>query len=188
MPRTTKTSAPRKRLVKPSGRLKDLSETRKYPTAILGDIQEHLTKRIAEPSDRRQDILHPSEMAKADWCPRQSWYRLSGAQPSNPGKVHGHQLENIFDEGHTIHDKWQHRLWDMGDLWGTFECVYCQIRFEATAPTECPRCTQGREMLRYREVPIDAPATCLRGSRIESRTYASSATAMLPSDSGTGRP
>lgn len=164
MPRPTKASAPKRRLVKPSGRLKDLTETKKYETLLLGDIQRHLIHRIDQPSDRRQDILHPSEMAKADWCPRQSWYRLSGVTPSDPQKAHGHQLENIFDEGHTIHDKWQQRLWDMGDLWGKFRCLACGHEWFATAPDRCAdelSCTAGRALLQYREVPIDGEAKYL---------------------------
>jgi rubrerythrin len=155
MPRPTRASAPTRRRVKPTGRLKDLAETKKHPTALLGDIERHLIQRIDQPSDRRQDILHPSEMAKADWCPRQSWYRLSGVAPSDPQKAHGVQLENIFDEGHTIHDKWQTRLWEMGRLWGKFRCRSCGWSWLDTAPQQCPDCHRGKELLEYREVQID---------------------------------
>lgn len=96
-------------------------------------------------------------MAKEDWCPRQSWFRLSGAQETDPQKKHGYQLENIFDEGHTIHDKWQRRLWDMGILEGMWGCLYCGHKWWATSPAECdnPECEGDRRVLQYREVPVD---------------------------------
>ncbi len=143
--------------MKPSGRLKEWGETKKRETALLGDIQRFLLNRIDQPSDRRQDVLHPSEMAKADWCPRSSWFRLKGEPESDPQKKHGHQLENIFDEGHTIHDKWQQRLWDMGLLEGEFQCLVCGHVWWDTAPTfgPVPLCGHRRQVLRYLEVPID---------------------------------
>ena len=136
-PRPKSSSSPKSRLVKPQGRLKDLSEIRKSPSLLLPDIQAFLLNRIDQPSDRRQDCLHPSEMAHADWCPRQSNYRLAGAAETNPQKNHGVVLENIFDEGHTIHDKWQRRLWDMGRLWGKWRCLVCGHAWFDNAPQHC---------------------------------------------------
>lgn len=124
---------------------------------LLGDLREHLLQQIDAPSDRRQDVLHPSEMAKADWCPRQSWFRLKGEPVSDPQKKHGYQLENIFDEGHYVHEKWQNRLWSMGVLEGMFQCLYCDHKWWATSPHECanPECEADRRVLVYREVPVD---------------------------------
>jgi len=155
MPRPSKTSSTRRRRAKPTGRLFDLAQATKPNYVLLGDIRKHLLKQIDAPSDRRQDILHPSEMAKSDWCPRQSWYRLSGVPESDVQKKHGYQLENIFDEGHTIHDKWQRRLWDMGILDGMWGCLVCEHRWWGTAPQECPQCSAPKRVLQYREVPVD---------------------------------
>lgn len=94
-------------------------------------------------------------MAKEDWCPRQSWFRLSGAQETDPQKKHGYQLENIFDEGHYVHEKWQNRLWDMGVLEGNFGCLICDAKWWDTAPSECWMCGASRKVLRYHEVPVD---------------------------------
>lgn len=112
-----------------------------------------------KPSDRRGDILHPSEMAKADWCPRASAYRLSNTPTSDPVNPIDFVLQNIFDEGHTIHAKWQGRLWDMGRLWGRFSCLSCGRRWKDTAPPECPHCGALRALLRYEEVPLSAEPT-----------------------------
>ncbi|WP_156022955.1 hypothetical protein [Terracoccus sp. 273MFTsu3.1] len=155
MPRPSKTSSTRRRRAKPTGRLFDLAQATKPNYVLLGDIRKHLLRQIDAPSDRRQDILHPSEMAKSDWCPRQSWYRLSGVPESDPQKKHGYQLENIFDEGHTIHDKWQRRLWDMGILDGMWGCLVCEHKWWDTAPQECPQCSAPKRVLQYREVPVD---------------------------------
>lgn len=75
-----------------------------------------MQKRALAPSDRRQDILHPSEMAKSDWCPRASYFRIkTGIVPE---KKFSFVLENIFDEGHATHRKWQNRFADMGIIYG----------------------------------------------------------------------
>jgi CRISPR/Cas system-associated exonuclease Cas4 (RecB family) len=84
-----------------------MAEAKKNPTLLLGDIHKHVLDKAAESSDRRQDVLHPSEMAKADWCPRQSYYRISGTPQSEKTKSHSAQLETIFGEGNEIHSKWQ---------------------------------------------------------------------------------
>lgn len=155
MPRPLSSSSKKSRLVKPQGRLLDLAEINKSPSLLLRDIQKYLIDRIDQPSDRRQDILHPSEMAHSDWCPRQSNYRLACAKETNPQKAHSHVLENIFDEGHTIHHKWQQRLWDMGRLWGDWFCLSCGVRWADNAPVACPECGVGKSLLRYDEVPLN---------------------------------
>jgi rubrerythrin len=155
MPRPKSSSSPKSRLVKPVGRLLDLAEINKKPSLLLNDIQKFLIDRIDQPNDRRQDILHPSEMAHSDWCPRQSNYRLAGTKESDSQKNHGHVLENIFDEGHTIHDKWQRRLWAMGRLWGDWFCLSCNWRWTDNAPSRCPNCGVGKSMLNYVEVNLN---------------------------------
>lgn len=134
---------------------------------LLGDIQKHLLVKADEPTDRRQDIIHPSEMAKGDWCPRQTYYRIAyhkglGPAPSDPnGKAFSAQTENIFDEGHTIHDKWQTRLKEMRRLWGVWECLACGTHVTGTTPAECESCGRGPKTLKYREIPLDAEEEAL---------------------------
>ena len=157
MPRPSSNSSRPVKRVRPSGRLADLASVRKNNYLLLGDIQKFLLARIDEPSGRRQDVIHPSEMAKADWCPRSTWYRLKNEPVSDVRKRHGYQMENIFDEGHTIHDKWQRRLWDMGLLEGMWLCQLCGNYWWGTAPSKCPEwdCEAGKDVIKYVEVPID---------------------------------
>lgn len=120
----------RKRLLrntsrKPTGALAALIEPKKATTVLLGDVQQHAVKRAQEDTSRRPDVIHPSEMAKSDWCPRQTAYRIRGLEPSDPKKVHGYQMLTIFQEGHDVHSKWQTWLGEMGRLWGQWECRVC---------------------------------------------------------------
>jgi hypothetical protein len=127
---------------------------------LVGDIQAHMLKEHSKPSTRRQDIIHPSEMAKADWCPRSTYYRIKACREANdpylkPDEKIGVQLLNIFDEGHHIHDKWQKRLWNMGDIYGNWECIVCGGYYKnLLSPDSCPQCALGSKTLIYREVPL----------------------------------
>jgi CRISPR/Cas system-associated exonuclease Cas4 (RecB family) len=109
---------------------------------------------------RRQDHIHPSEMAKSDWCPRQTYYRLAGVSPEKDRNFSA-QLEAVFEEGHGIHAKWQKWLQQMGRLWGRWECPLCKYSWTGTGgyPT-CDPCwnATGREnhFLEYKEVPLQA--------------------------------
>lgn len=138
---------------KPSGLLAAFAETKKPPTVLLGDIQAHVVKKTQD-NDRRQNIIHPSEMCKEDWCPRATAYRISGEQPSNPATSNGHRLETIFQEGHDIHTKWQSWLGEMGRLWGRWVCDVCGSETYDVGQQPCKAC--GRQLMTYREVPLDA--------------------------------
>jgi hypothetical protein len=121
---------------------------------LLPAVQRHVMRRAAGGEDdleRRQDIMHPSEMSKTEWCPKADYYRIrdgvsQGA--ANPSFM----MENVFDEGHRIHRKWQGWLWDMGLLSGMFGCKECDNTWWDTSPESCPECMGVR--LRYREVPL----------------------------------
>ena len=94
--------------------LQKFFDTKKADTRLIGEIERHLMRQ--PDSDRRTDVLHPSEIIKADWCHRYAYYLLNGgkAKKEKPNL----RLQNIFDEGHFIHAKWQNRLADMGVLYG----------------------------------------------------------------------
>ena len=143
-----------------SGSLKAMVESRKAPTTLLGDIQQHAVKKALEDTSRRQDIIHPSEMAKADWCPRQTTFRIRGIAPSNPQKLHGYHMLTIFQEGHDIHSKWQTWLAEMGRLWGKWKCRACEYSYTGLPQDECPGC-MGLGLFEYREVPLDAESEWL---------------------------
>lgn len=140
-----------------TGRLADYANASKG-TLLLGDIQAHMIKEAAKPTTRRQDVVHPSEVAKTGWCPKATYLRIKAAREASdpflkPPEKLAPQLLNIFDEGHYIHDKWQKRLRDMGDLWGNWECQNCgQFVINALYPPQCLQCDSTHFI--YREVPM----------------------------------
>lgn len=134
---------------------------------LLGDVQAHMIKEASKPSGRRQDIIHPSEVAKTGWCPKSTYLRIErcralGDPYWKPSETHGVQLLNIFDEGHYIHDKWQKRLDRMGDLWGNWECDYCGRLYKNTLnPYKCDDCP--RFSFTYKEIPLRSDALLISG-------------------------
>jgi len=100
--------------VQASKDLKKFLDAKKTETRLLGDVERHLL--LKPPSDRRTDVLHPSEIIKADWCHRYAFYLLKGGAPKK--EKPSLRLQNIFDEGHAIHAKWQNRFREMGVLYG----------------------------------------------------------------------
>jgi hypothetical protein len=118
------------------------------PTRLLGDVERYLLQKPA--GDRRTDVLHPSEIIKKDWCKRASYFLLQGAVKI--GEKPNLRLQNIFDEGHAIHDKWQSRFQEMGVLHGKFKCQACHEITWGTSPSECSKC--GWKHLKYDEVTL----------------------------------
>ena len=128
--------------------LKKFLDAKKTTTRLLGDVERHLMRRPL--GDRRTDVLHPSEIIKPDWCLRYSYYLLTGgdAKKEKPNL----RLQNIFDEGHYIHAKWQTRFQEMGVLYGRFECRACLISTTGISPA-CEKC--GRtDVMEYKEVTL----------------------------------
>lgn len=140
------------------GRLAEYAKMK--DTVLLGSIQRHMMREADKPSNRRQDIIHPSEMAKTGWCPRGTYLRIKACREAQnpylkPKENIGVQLLNIFDEGHYIHDKWQKRLRDMGELWGNWECSHCLTNWDnALYPGQCHGCN-GYNII-YKEIPLRA--------------------------------
>lgn len=155
---------------KPTGQMAAYAATQKAKTTLLGDIQAHVVKKSSQDHSRRQDIIHPSEMAKGDVCPRAIVYRISGVTPTDTKAANGHHLETIFQEGHDIHLKWQTWLQEMGRLWGKWRCTACdeeQWGLSDDLPVD-DRVYEGqdgspfdfqathRHVWEYREIPLDA--------------------------------
>jgi len=110
---------------------------------------------------RRSDILHPSAMAKKDWCPRGGWRQLQGWTVVKENNALRRQ--NIFDEGHAIHDKWQSRISRMGNLYGLWQCRVCETTWWATSPRLCPEPRCCSRLIKYREVPLENKAVRIGG-------------------------
>lgn len=152
-------AAPR---IKLTGSLADVAALRKNPSVLIAKISEHLMAENAKPSDRRQDIIHPSEMAAEDWCPRQTYYRIRDVKAGLPyvGEKFSAGTLLIFEEGHAIHAKWQGWLKDMGLLHGKWRCRMCGELSEIGSVTDfCWTCDEPRD--EYAEVPLSAEETHL---------------------------
>jgi hypothetical protein len=137
--------------------LKKFLDAKKTTTRLLGDVERHLMRRPLD--NRRMDVLHPSEIIKPDWCHRYSYYLLTGgeAKRDKPNL----RLQNIFDEGHYIHAKWQARFQEMNVLYGKFECQSCKTVITGVSPT-CSGCLRTDFML-YKEVTLVDDALRIAG-------------------------
>ena len=127
------------------------------PTRLLGDIERHLMARPA--GDRSTTVLHPSEIIKKDFCHRGSYFLLSGY--TKIAEKPNLRLQNIFDEGHAIHAKWQRWFQEMGVLYGRFSCISCGFSLFDLGPIECPNC--GKPTMEYKEVTLYDDALRIKG-------------------------
>jgi hypothetical protein len=134
-----------------SWELKKFLDAKKTETRLMGDVERHLMRRPE--SDRRTDVLHPSEMIKADWCHRYSFYLLKGGKKKQ--EKPSLRLQNIFDEGHAIHEKWQSRFHEMGYLYGKFKCLHCgNVMSNVISPSQCDDLDCGSMAVKYDEVSL----------------------------------
>jgi hypothetical protein len=159
---TKRYTAKVKRSKKPTNpRLKAYLDTSKNESILLGPVARYLQDR---PDPRRSDVIHPSEMAKAEWCPRATWHRLSGhtAKLSAPDSL---RANLIFAEGHDIHHKWQRWLREMGILWGYWECSICAEGMYEWSDNLIPgHCLHGSpHNWKYREVPLRSTPLGIQG-------------------------
>jgi hypothetical protein len=102
--------------------LKAYLDATKRDTRLMGPIERHL---LSKPFDnRRMDIIHPSDMIKPEWCHLAQYHAIKGNYKEVREKP-TLRLQSIFDEGHTIHAKWQKWLTEMGVLYGKWNCSEC---------------------------------------------------------------
>ena len=130
------------------GDLKKFLDAKKADTRLLGDVERFILKKPL--GDRSTTVLHPSEIIKKDWCHRYSSYLLMGGKPKT--EKPSLRLQNIFDEGHSIHTKWQNRFFEMGVLYGKFQCKVCGFTDLYTSPTVCEKC--GHNLFEYKEYTL----------------------------------
>lgn len=125
-------------MVTPKKGLAAYLEASKVPDVLFGDIQRHVLWKAGEQSDRRIDCIHPSEAIKDDWCIRANYFKIMTNVAYNPRQT-TFRMENIFQEGHNTHSKWQRWLAEMGKLSGDWKCNSCDtVFFCATTPDTCP--------------------------------------------------
>lgn len=96
-------------------RPEDMKRLLNSPYRLLAPVERLLLEQNAKNNEERDSLhLHPSEICKKDWCPRSSWYKISGYP--GPNESFSLQRLNIFAEGHLIHEKWQRWLKESGVL------------------------------------------------------------------------
>jgi CRISPR/Cas system-associated exonuclease Cas4 (RecB family) len=137
--------------------LKKFLDTKKAETRLIGEIERHLMRR---PDDKRSTtVLHPSEIIKADFCHRYSYYLLTGGtkKKDKPGL----RLQSIFDEGHAIHHKWQNWFREMDVLLGEWKCLVCHEITEGISVMQCEHC--GAMVLEYNEVTLKDESLRIQG-------------------------
>ena len=141
------------RAIRPTA-LKRLKDTFKGDDVVLPSLYRHVMRMMSQGDpERRHDVLHPSDMAGRDWCPRHDYYRIIDTPVEKESTANpSFTMNNVFAEGHQIHGKYQTWLWEMGVLHGMWLCLSCSARWEATSPKFCPLCQSPR--LIYREVPL----------------------------------
>lgn len=137
--------------------LKKFLDAKKTDTRLIGPIERYLLRKPE--SNRSTIVLHPSEMIKADFCHKYSYYLLMGGKKKTDKP--SLRLQNIFDEGHFIHAKWQQRIYEMGNMYGDFTCVVCEKITFGLSPTECQHC--GCKRLVYAEVSLIDPTLRIAG-------------------------
>lgn len=152
-----------KRTRKASGTLARFADAREQ-AHILDPVGRMLLARAQEPSERRQDVIHPSEMAKANWCPRATYYRLAGVVVAPEAAPF--QLERIFQYGTDSHVKWQTWMRETGGLYGEWGCLVCKRRWMGESPDGCvsgSSCPGDWSTVTYREVPLCDPSHLIEG-------------------------
>lgn len=99
------------------GELKAYLDAGKRETRLLGAIERHT---LLRPFDsRRQDVIHPSDLVKSEWCALAAFHALKGNYVETRERPNL-RTRSIFDEGHAIHKKWQGYIADMGALYGVW--------------------------------------------------------------------
>lgn len=144
-----------------NSQLKNLKDTYKRRDVLLPRIERHVLKKAQEPSARRDDVMHPSEMAKSDWCGRHDFYRMTGVPANYKKRSPSFRLENVFDYGHSVHSKYQRWLTEMGILWGTWVCKECGNTWVGSTPSCCDRCAGLK--IRYKEVSLSSDDLMVSG-------------------------
>lgn len=134
-------------------------ETKKSEKRILGHVERMILARPA--GDRSTTVIHPSEVIKRDFCRRQSFFLLSGV--TKIAEKIPLRLQNIFDEGHMIHAKWQAYFQELGVLHGQFKCDICDKMTWGTSPEACEHCGAGKNKLVYAEVTLSHDPLRIKG-------------------------
>lgn len=141
-----------------SSALAERTKAKKTPGVLLPAVKESMLSRYTAGSDRRWDIIHPSELAhQKTFCPRAVYLRITEGPIDVKGENFDFVRDNIFDEGHAIHAKWQERLRQATPLFGNWSCLSCGTTVRARLEPEHGGCHAVYEHVwQYQEITLDA--------------------------------
>lgn len=134
-----------------TGSLDAFVKAGKKDTRVLGSVERYVLTTPRDEEPRRHDVLHPSEMSGPDWCHRASYFQLLGHAPAD--RKFSFKLLSVFEEGHSIHAKWQGWFHGMGNLYGLYKCRGCGSKFWNMGNTPCSDCEAVE--WDYNEVPLN---------------------------------
>ena len=151
--------------MKLSSSLAERSKAKATPGVLLPAVKEHMLGEFTAVSDRRWDIVHPSELShQTTFCPRAVYLRITEGPLDIKGSDFNFTTSNIFDEGHSIHAKWQERLRNATPLFGNWQCLVCDVVEQATTepgPIDFRGYHQHHHIWAYREITLDAEAEAM---------------------------
>jgi CRISPR/Cas system-associated exonuclease Cas4 (RecB family) len=149
--------------MKLSSALAERTKAKKTPGVLLPAVKEHMLSEYVAGEDRRWDIIHPSELShQKTFCPRAVYLRITEGPVEIKGSSYNFFTENIFDEGHSIHAKWQQRLRDATPLYGNWRCLWCgSVRSNSTEPTNSGCNGMYKHIWTYQEITLNAEKEAL---------------------------
>lgn len=144
---------------KPTGSFKQFLDAGKSVTRVISSVERHVLAKPRGLDGRRTNVLHPSEMVDPSWCHRASYFHLLGEEPAS--RNFSFKLLSVFEEGHSIHAKWQTWFKEMGNLWGKWYCNECGETFWGRPVDHDASISP--EFYDYKEVPLDYPELKIAG-------------------------
>ena len=127
--------------------LKAFLNTSKRETRLMGAVERYV---LSKPFDERDmSYIHPSDIIKDDWCALAQYHAVTGNYIETRDKTPA-RLASIFEEGHTIHAKWQNWFNEMGVLYGIWKIGEERIWGTSLSNT-------------YAEVPLRSDKHMMRG-------------------------
>ena len=143
--------------------LKAFLNTSKRETRLMGAVERHV---LSKPFDERDmSYIHPSDIIKDDWCALAQYHAVTGNYVETRDKTPA-RLASIFEEGHTIHAKWQNWFAEMGVLYGYWDCTACGRSKHMTLPGHMAHgvpCTDIGGTTTYGEVSLRSDKHMIRG-------------------------
>lgn len=144
------------------GRMRELAAIYAEHGTLLPLLKEQMLLDMDRiPDGRRADVIHASELSHPGLCHRAVAHRiLRNEKPRDPFVF---QKQNVFDEGHSIHRKWQDRMRRTGRLWGQWKCRICRETRLGLEPPATACTGTAHHLWAYDEVPLYLAGRMLAG-------------------------